>query len=102
MPELMPDPRGGTGNQTHSSHWKYGKYTAVASGFFMVMVCGGGIVPLIQGAVADATNYLSSYWVLFAATAYLLYYALIGSKVKRRDASAEVIAEEVKEGVMED
>ena len=80
-----------------------GKYTAVASGFFMVMVCGGGVLPLIQGAVADAVqDYLISYWVLFAATAYLLYYALIGSRVTRRDASAEVIAEEVKEGVMED
>ncbi len=79
-----------------------GKYTAVASGFFMVMVCGGGILPLIQGAVADATTYLTSYWVLFAATAYLLYYALVGSRVNRRDASAEEIKKEVKEGVMED
>ncbi len=79
-----------------------GKYTAVASGFFMVMVCGGGILPLIQGYVADLGGYLASYWVLFAATAYLLYYAVIGSRVTRRDASADVIAEEVKEGVMED
>ena len=76
-----------------------GKYTAVASGFFMVMVCGGGILPIIQGAVADASNYLASYWVLFIAVAYLLYYAVIGSKVLRRDASAEVISEEVKEGI---
>jgi len=66
-----------------------GKYTAVASGFFMVMVCGGGILPLIQGAVADASSYLTSYWVLFAATAYLLYYALIGSRVTQRDSSAD-------------
>ena len=76
-----------------------GKYTAVASGFFMVMVCGGGILPIIQGAVADASNYLASYWVLFIAVACLLYYAVIGSKVLRRDASAEVISEEVKEGI---
>ena len=37
-----------------------GKYTAAASGLFMVMVCGGGIIPAIQGAVADATSYLTS------------------------------------------
>ncbi len=80
-----------------------GKYTAVASGFFMVMVCGGGILPLIQGAVADATgSFMASYWVLFVATAYLLYYALIGSRVTRRDSSEKEIAEEIKEGVMED
>ena len=80
-----------------------GKYTAVASGFFMVMVCGGGILPLIQGWVADLTgSYLVSYWVLFVATAYLQYYALIGSRVTKRDASAEIIKEEIKQGVMED
>lgn len=62
-----------------------GKYTAVASGFFMVMVCGGGILPLIQGAVADAAGYLSSYWVLVVAVGYLLFYSLIGSKVLKTD-----------------
>ena len=57
-----------------------GKYTAAASGLFMVMVCGGGILPLLQGFVADRTNYISSYWVIVVAVAYMLFYALIGSK----------------------
>ena len=58
-----------------------GKYTAMASGIFMVMVCGGGILPLIQGGVADVTSsYMSSFWVIFAGVAYMLYYALIGCK----------------------
>ena len=39
-----------------------GKYTAAASGLFMVMVCGGGILPLIQGGVADFAGFLNSYW----------------------------------------
>ena len=60
-----------------------GKYTAAASGLFMVMVCGGGILPLIQGAVADATNYLMSYIVIIIGVAYILWYALFGSKVKK-------------------
>ena len=60
-----------------------GKYTSIASGLFMVMVCGGGILPLIQGAVADATNYLMSYIVVIAGVAYILWYALFGSKVKK-------------------
>ena len=38
-----------------------GKYTSMGSGIFMVMVCGGGILPLIQGYVADISNYLSRY-----------------------------------------
>ena len=59
-----------------------GKYTAIASGLFMVMVCGGGILPLLQGAVADAAGYVQSYWVLVAALAYTLWFALSGSKTK--------------------
>ncbi|MGL6022589.1 MAG: MFS transporter [Chitinophagaceae bacterium] len=55
------------------------KYTAMASGIFMVMVCGGGILPLVQGQVADMTNFINSYWVIFAGCLYILYYALIGS-----------------------
>ncbi len=65
-----------------------GKYTAVASGFFMVMVCGGGIILPIQATIADSFGYLASYWVLVACSAYLLFYAMIGSKVTRRDDAA--------------
>jgi FHS family L-fucose permease-like MFS transporter len=58
-----------------------GKYTAMGSGIFMVMVVGGGVLPIIQGVVADLTvSYIASYWVIVAALAYLLYYALFGSK----------------------
>ena len=57
-----------------------GKYLAVASGIFMTLVCGGGIIPWIQGLVADSAGYIISYWVIFAGFAYLLFYALIGSK----------------------
>jgi FHS family L-fucose permease-like MFS transporter len=60
-----------------------GKYTSIASGLFMVMVCGGGIVPFIQGAVADSVGFVQSYWVLVAALAYMLWFAVAGSKVKK-------------------
>jgi FHS family L-fucose permease-like MFS transporter len=60
-----------------------GKYTSIASGLFMVMVCGGGIVPFIQGSVADAAGFMTSFWVLVAAVAFILWYALSGSKVKK-------------------
>ena len=60
-----------------------GKYTALASGLFMAMVVGGGVLPLIQGAVADAVSYMSSYWVIVAALAFILWFAVLGSKVKK-------------------
>ncbi|HJV77830.1 MAG TPA: MFS transporter [Paludibacter sp.] len=66
-----------------------GKYTAAASGIFMVMVCGGGIVPLFQGFVSDHFGYLSSYWVMFACLGYMLFYGLIGSKNVNKDIPVE-------------
>lgn len=66
-----------------------GKYTAMASGFFMALVCGGGILPLIQGAVADSMGFLTSFWVIIAGLAYMLYYALIGSKNVNKDIPVE-------------
>ena len=66
-----------------------GKYTSMGSGIFMVMVCGGGILPLIQGYVADISNYLSSYWVIIAGLAYMLFYALVGSKNVNKDIPVE-------------
>ncbi len=60
------------------------KYTSIASGLFMVMVCGGGILPVVQGAVADAAGFINSYWVLIIALAYILWFALAGSKVTKK------------------
>ena len=65
-----------------------GKHTEKASGFFMVMVCGGGILPLLQNGVVDmtgGTGYLTSYWIVIAGFAYLVFYALIGSKNVNKD-----------------
>ena len=67
-----------------------GKYTEKASGIFMALVCGGGILPLLQNAVVDATgNYLASYWVVIAGLAYMLFYALVGSKNVNKDIPVE-------------
>ena len=65
-----------------------GKYTEKASGIFMVLVCGGGILPLLQNAIVDwndGIGYLTSYWLIVVALAYLLYYALIGCKNVNKD-----------------
>ena len=67
-----------------------GKYTAVASGAFMTMVCGFAIMVGIQGLVADFTgSYLASFFVPLACAAYILYYALIGSKNVNTDIPVE-------------
>ena len=60
-----------------------GKYTAVASGIFMTMVFGCAVMLAIQAQVAEMTDYMTSYWVVLFCAAYLLFYALVGSKVKK-------------------
>ncbi len=58
-----------------------GKYTSIASGAFMTMVFGCAVMVAIQGWLADFSgSYLTSYWVVLACAAYILFYALVGSK----------------------
>ena len=57
-----------------------GKYTAKASGLFMMMVVGGGIMPFIQDWIGRNVGYVNSYWLVLAMLVYILYYAVIGSK----------------------
>ncbi len=64
-----------------------GNSTEKASGIFMALVCGGGILPLIQNAIVDTTGtaYQASYWIIVAGLAYILFYALIGSKQVKKN-----------------
>ena len=61
-----------------------GKYTAAASGLFMTMVVGGGIMPFIQNIAADTIGDINSYWIVVAMLAYMLFYALVGSRPSKK------------------
>ena len=61
---------------------KLGKYTAAASGLFMVMVVGGGVLPLVQNFIADKVGFMIAYAVPVAALAYLFVYSAFLSKPK--------------------
>ena len=63
-----------------------GKYTAKASGLFMMMVVGGGVMPYIQDMIARSSiGYVNSYWLVIAMLAYILFYSLVGSKNVNKD-----------------
>ena len=66
-----------------------GKYTPAASGIFMALVCGGGILPFFQNLLADYSNYLISYIVPIIGLLYILFYALVGSKNVNKDIPTE-------------
>ncbi|MBO4370319.1 MAG: MFS transporter [Paludibacteraceae bacterium] len=65
-----------------------GKYVPMASGLFMVMVCGGAL-SFVQGALADSIGYLGSYILVMISFLYILFFALIGSKNVNKDIPVE-------------
>ena len=44
----------------------------------------GGVLIPVQGLLADKIGILQSYWFTIALLAYILFYALIGSRVSKR------------------
>lgn len=67
-----------------------GKYTSQGSAFLIMMILGGGIIPPIQGKLADFLQANSSiegfgihqsYWVAAACFAYLAFFAFIVKKI---------------------
>ncbi len=66
-----------------------GKYTSMASGIFMTLVCGGGILPLLQNWVADKVGYIGSYWIVVIGFTYILFYSLVGHKNVNNDVPTE-------------
>ncbi len=63
-----------------------GRYTSVASGMFMTMVCGGGILIPLQGAIADVSgSFLTSFAVPLICSVYIFFYALVGYKNVNKD-----------------
>lgn len=67
-----------------------GRYTSKGSGALMMGVVGGAILPFTQGILADVLGDWSWTWmIVIIGEIYLLYYALVGYKVKQRDTVAE-------------
>ncbi len=70
-----------------------GKYTTQGSAFLIMMILGGGIIPPIQGKLADVTGIHQSYWVAAACFGYLALFAFVVKGILRKqgiDYDAEV------------
>ena len=68
-----------------------GKFTASASGLFMTMVVGGGVMPFLQNLLAKSVGDINSYWLVVAMLAYLLFFALVGSRVSKKAEDEEKV-----------
>jgi FHS family L-fucose permease-like MFS transporter len=58
-----------------------GRFTKLGSAFLIMGVVGGGLIPLIYGALADNTSRQFAYVVTLPCYAYILFYATKGYKI---------------------
>jgi len=71
-----------------------GKYTTQGSAFLIMMILGGGIIPPIQGKMADYLQSSNantagygihqSYWVCLLCFAYLVFFAIVVKGILRK------------------
>lgn len=61
-----------------------GKYTTQGSAFLIMMILGGGIIPPIQGKLADVIGIHQSYWVAVVCFAYLAFFAFAAKGILRK------------------
>lgn len=59
-----------------------GKYTEEASGIFMMMIFGGGVLPLLQDSIAVKFGAMNSYLLVFVMLVFLLYYGIWGYRIE--------------------
>lgn len=58
-----------------------GKYTAQGSSFLIMMILGAGILPPLQGKVADILGIHNSYFIVLLCFIYLLIFAVVVKRV---------------------
>ena len=62
---------------------RLGRFTKTGSALLIMGICGGALLPLVYGALADSSNRHSAYWILLPCYLYILYFAVKGYKVGR-------------------
>lgn len=64
---------------------RLGKYTSRASGVLMIGVVGGGIIPFLQGVLADLMHgdWRWTWLLVIAGEVYILFYGLRGYRVRQ-------------------
>ncbi len=61
-----------------------GKHTTQGAAFLIMMILGGGIIPPIQGKLADVITIHQSYWVAVLCFGYLTFFAIAVKRILKR------------------
>ncbi|MDR1729177.1 MAG: sugar MFS transporter [Prevotellaceae bacterium] len=62
-----------------------GKYTSQGSSLLVMMILGGALLPPLQGFIADKSNVHISFVLPLFCYAYLMWYGLVGCKIRRKN-----------------
>ena len=62
-----------------------GRHTKTGAALLIMAIAGGALLPLVYGALADNASVgpSNAYWIMVPCYLFILYYAVIGYKVKR-------------------
>lgn len=61
-----------------------GRFTKVGSSLMIMGIAGGAVIPLIYGGLVDQFGDQQSYWIVVPCYAFILFYATIGHKFRRK------------------
>lgn len=61
-----------------------GKFTKSGASLLTMAIAGGAVMPWLRGVVQDATSFQTSYWVSVPCFLFILYYGLVGYKIRTK------------------
>lgn len=62
-----------------------GKFTKIGSSFLIMALCGGAILPLVYGWLADIVNPQQAYWIVIPCYLYIYFFATKGFKIRKKN-----------------
>jgi len=60
-----------------------GRFTKVGSSLLIMGIAGGALLPLLYGRLSDVFNPQHAYFILIPCYLFILYYAAVGSKIRK-------------------
>ncbi|MCJ8302481.1 sugar MFS transporter [Shewanella sp.] len=72
-----------------------GAFTPKASGLLCTMIVGGGILPPLQGFLADSIGYKWSFILCALCYVYILFFAFVGYKAGKSNKTSETSTDEI-------
>ncbi|MGL4520644.1 MAG: MFS transporter [Phocaeicola sp.] len=61
-----------------------GKFTKAGSSLLTMAIAGGAVMPFARGLIQDATDFQTSFWICVPCFLFILYYGMVGYKIRTK------------------